>query len=73
MRSLLRLPSDYGLLCWVLVLWGTTLFWWVYGLLFLANLAILVAALPSGSGKRRHSGLQVSPITDSIGGTRSKQ
>lgn len=46
MRSLLRLPSDYGLLCWVLVLWGTTLFWWVYGLLFLANLAILIAALP---------------------------
>ena len=46
MRSLLRLPSDYGLLCWVLILWGTGLFWWVYGLLFLANLAILMAALP---------------------------
>jgi phosphatidylglycerophosphate synthase len=51
LRSLLRLPSDYGLLCWVLVLWGVTiagfsLFWWVYGVLFLANLLILVAALP---------------------------
>ncbi len=46
LRSLLRLPSDYGVLCWVLVLWGTSLFWWAYGLLFLANLLILVAALP---------------------------
>lgn len=46
LRSLLRLPSDYGLLCWVMVLWGLWLFWPVYVLLFLANLAILLAALP---------------------------
>lgn len=46
LRSLLRLPSDYGVLCWLLVLWGTGLFWWLYGLLFLANLLILLAALP---------------------------
>jgi hypothetical protein len=46
LRSLLRLPSDYGLLCWLLILWGTPLFWWAYGLVFLANLVILCAALP---------------------------
>ncbi len=46
LRSILRLPSDYGVLCWVLVLWGTPLFWWIYGLLFVANLVILLAALP---------------------------
>ena len=46
LRSILRLPSDYGVLCWVLVLWGTPVFWWLYGLLFLANLVILIAALP---------------------------
>jgi len=46
LRSILRLPSDYGVLCWVLILWGTALFWWAYGLLFLANLVILLAALP---------------------------
>ena len=46
LRSILRSPSDYGLLCWVLVLWGTQLFWWAYGALFFANLLILLAALP---------------------------
>lgn len=46
LRSMLRLPSDYGLLCWLLILWGTPLFWWAYGLVFLANLVILLAALP---------------------------
>lgn len=46
LRSLLRLPSDYGVLCWVLIFWGTPFFWWLYGLLFLANLVILLAALP---------------------------
>lgn len=45
-RSLLRLPSDYGLLLWIFVLWGTTAFDWVYGLLLLANAAILALALP---------------------------
>ena len=46
LRSLLRLPTDYGVLCWVLIFWGTPFFWWFYGLLFLANLVILLAALP---------------------------
>lgn len=46
LRSLLRSPNDYGIQCWVFVLWGFSLFWWAYGLLFLANLVILLAALP---------------------------
>ncbi|MGA9146386.1 MAG: CDP-alcohol phosphatidyltransferase family protein [Candidatus Nanopelagicales bacterium] len=46
LRSLLRLPSDYGVLCWVLIFWGTPVFWWLYGLLFAANLVIVLAALP---------------------------
>ncbi|MGV1036251.1 MAG: CDP-alcohol phosphatidyltransferase family protein [Candidatus Nanopelagicales bacterium] len=46
LRSILRLPGDYGVLCWVLILWGSVLFWWAYGLLFAANLVILLAALP---------------------------
>ena len=46
LRSLLRLPSDYGALCWVLILWGQPFFWWLYGLLFVANLVIVLAALP---------------------------
>ncbi len=45
-RSLLRLPSDYGLLLWIFVLWGTPLFGWVYGALLAANAAILALALP---------------------------
>lgn len=45
-RSLLRLPSDYGLLLWIFVLWGSPLFVWVYGALLAANLAILALALP---------------------------
>lgn len=46
MRSLLRLPSDYGLLCWVMIFWSTIIFWWLYVLLFIANLLILLLALP---------------------------
>jgi len=45
-RSLLRLPSDYGIMCWLFVLWGLPVFWWAYGLLFAANLLILLLALP---------------------------
>lgn len=51
-RSILRLPSDYGVLCWIFVLWGVpplggvALFWWAYGLLFAANFVILLVALP---------------------------
>lgn len=45
-RSLLRLPSDYGLLLWVFVLWSTPLFAWSYAALLAANLGILLLALP---------------------------
>lgn len=46
LRSVLRLPSDYGLFLWIFLLWGTAAFWWAYALLFAANLVILLAALP---------------------------
>lgn len=46
LRSLLRLPSDYGLLCWWFVTWGTPVFWWGFAALLVANAAILIAALP---------------------------
>lgn len=45
-RSLLVIPTDYGLLCIIFLLLGFhTVFAVVYGLLFLANLAFLIAAL----------------------------
>jgi phosphatidylglycerophosphate synthase len=44
-RSLLLLPTDYGVLCLVFVLWGwTTGFLWAYGALALANAAFLAIA-----------------------------
>lgn len=46
LRSVLRLPSDYGLLACLFALFGTMWFAWAYSLLFLANLVILLAALP---------------------------
>lgn len=45
-RTLLRTPSDYGLLCLAFLLWGTPAFLWVYALLLVANAAILMMALP---------------------------
>lgn len=48
LRSLLVLPTDYGLLCVVLlVLALTPLFLWAYGLLLLGCVLFLVAALPT--------------------------
>ena len=48
LRSLLVLPTDYGVLCLVfLVLTLTQLFLWAYGLLLLGCLLFLVAALPA--------------------------
>lgn len=48
LRSLLVLPTDYGLLCVVfLVLTLTPLFLWAYGLLLLGCVLFLVAALPT--------------------------
>jgi phosphatidylglycerophosphate synthase len=45
LRSLLVLPTDYGLLCVVFLLWGApTLFLGVYGVLFLASGGYLTLA-----------------------------
>lgn len=45
LRSLALIPTDFGLLCLVFVLWGwTTGFLWAYGALALANAAFLVLA-----------------------------
>jgi phosphatidylglycerophosphate synthase len=47
LRSLLGLPTDYGLLIWVFVLLGApTVFLGVYGLLLLASATYLALALP---------------------------
>jgi phosphatidylglycerophosphate synthase len=47
LRSLLVVPTDYGLLCLAFLLLGfPSVFAVVYGLLFAANLAFLLAALP---------------------------
>lgn len=44
-RSMALVPTDFGLLCLVFVLWGwTTGFLWVYAVLALANGAFLVLA-----------------------------
>lgn len=44
-RSLLVIPTDYGLLCLVFVLLGaSTVFFWVYGLLFLGNAGFMLLA-----------------------------
>jgi phosphatidylserine synthase len=46
LRSLMGLPTDYGVWCLSFILWGLTpLFMVVYTLLFLAAIAYLVAAL----------------------------
>lgn len=46
LRSILRLPSDYGVQCWMFVLWGTAAFLPFYALLFAINALILLLALP---------------------------
>lgn len=44
-RSMLLIPTDFGLLCLVFLLWGwTTGFLWVYAALALANAAFLALA-----------------------------
>lgn len=44
-RSILLLPTDYGIVCLVFVLWGwTTAFLWAYSLLAAANLVFLLLA-----------------------------
>lgn len=41
LRSLLVVPTDYGLLCVVFLLWGTSLFFPVYTAVFVAHLGFL--------------------------------
>lgn len=44
-RSLVLVPTDFGLLCLIFVLWGWTVaFLWVYAALAVANAAFLVLA-----------------------------
>lgn len=46
LRSLLVVPTDYGLLCLAFILYGSGApFWWVYGLLTLATGAYLLLAV----------------------------
>lgn len=45
-RSLLRAPSDWGVLCLVFLVWSTDLFAPAYGLLMAANMLIMLLALP---------------------------
>lgn len=45
LRSLMLLPTDFGVVCIVFVLWGwTSVFLWAYGALAVANLAFLILA-----------------------------
>jgi hypothetical protein len=57
-RTIARTPADYGLLCVTFVLWGTSLFVPVYGLLMLGSGLLLVMALPVWF--RQAAGAQVS-------------
>jgi phosphatidylglycerophosphate synthase len=47
LRSLLRLPSDYGLFALSFAWFAASFFVYTYGLLLLVNSVILVAALPT--------------------------
>jgi phosphatidylglycerophosphate synthase len=54
LRSLLVIPTDYGLFCLVFLLWGVRdVYSVVYGLLFLANAAFLALALRKWFGDMR--------------------
>lgn len=45
MRSLLMLPTDYGLLCFIFIAWGLpAIFISIYSMLFLANFLFLILA-----------------------------
>jgi phosphatidylglycerophosphate synthase len=53
-RSLLVIPTDYGVFCLVFLLWGLReVYAVVYGLLFVANLAFLALALRKWFGDMR--------------------
>lgn len=54
LRSLLRLPSDYGLLALTFSWFATALFPVTFSLLLAANAVILVAALPTWFSQVRH-------------------
>lgn len=54
LRSLLVIPTDYGLFCLVFLLWGARdVYAVLYGLLFLANAAFLALALRKWFGDMR--------------------
>lgn len=55
LRSILRLPSDYGLFALTFLWFATPAFLITYGVLFAANVAILAAALPTWFGQVRAS------------------
>lgn len=55
LRSLLRLPSDYGLLLLTFAFLSTSVFLPVYAVLVVANLVILLAALPTWFGQVRRA------------------
>lgn len=66
LRSLLLLPTDYGLLCGVFVLWAwTEVFLVVYGLVFVASAAFLVLAAFKWFGEMK--GLSRGPAKPSPG------
>jgi hypothetical protein len=47
LRSVLVIPTDYGLFCLVFLVWGLReVYAVIYGLLFIANAAFLALALP---------------------------
>ena len=57
LRSLLRSPSDWGVLCLTFLVWSTPLFTVGYALLVAANLAITAVALPTWFRQASGAGL----------------
>lgn len=56
-RSMLLLPTDFGLLCWIFLLWGSSaIFLPVYGALLLINGAFLVLAAVKWFREMRDAG-----------------
>jgi hypothetical protein len=55
--SFAKLPVDYGLLCLSLCLFGTALFWWVYGVLL--AFAVIYFCLHARVTVQRLSALKV--------------
>ena len=57
LKSVLSAPTDYGLMCFVLMLrCSPTAFLWVYGLMLVGYAAYVVAALPKWYLELRRQG-----------------